>query len=296
MPVGRCEGADPDGNRRANCAKIMIEKRETRAVPASYPQARDKEPGLIESFLRVEIIVVMIATLVAAFVRGMAGFGAALILTPVFATFFGPAVAVPTLGLVDLIVATPMGVRAVRRSNWREILPLAVSALLALPFGVWMLTTVPDVALRIAMSIFILLAVTALWTGWRYKGQPGMGATLAVGAVSGVTTGAIGMGGPPVVLFWLGGQNAAAQARTNTLAFFAVTGIGSFANYLYRGLFTDQVLVFVALLLPVYATGLYLGSRAFRILPERIYRRIAFSLVAATALVTLIAAVVSLVR
>jgi len=240
--------------------------------------------------LTPELFAVMLATLVAAFVRGMAGFGAALILTPIFAAFYGPAVAVPTLGLVDMIVASPMGLRAILRSRWREVLPLAITALLALPFGVWMLTAIPDSILRIAMSVFVLLAVSALWTGWRYKGEPGVVATAAVGVVSGLTSGAIGMGGPPVVLFWLGGQAGAAQARTNTLAFFGLISLGSFANYLLRGLFTDRVLSLVIVLFPLYALGLFAGSRAFRILPESVYRRIAFGLVAATALVTLLVA------
>ena len=49
---------------------------------------------------------------------------AALILTPIFSAFFGPAVAVPTLGLVDFTMGSPMAYRALRRCHWPEVLPL----------------------------------------------------------------------------------------------------------------------------------------------------------------------------
>ena len=240
--------------------------------------------------LRPELAAIMAATLVAAFVRGMAGFGAALILTPVFSAFYGPATAVPTLGLVDFTVGSPMAWRAFRRCQWREVLPISVAAVAALPLGVWLLTIVSPLALRIAMSVFILIAVALLASGWQYKREPGMALTIAVGLVAGMTTGAIGMGGPPVVLFWLGGQTEAAQARANTIAFFGVVGVASQANYLAQGLITTQVLMLVVLLLPLYGLGLFLGSRAFRILSPQAFRRVAYGLVGATALATLVAA------
>jgi uncharacterized membrane protein YfcA len=249
----------------------------------------------IADILRPELVAIMAATLVAAFVRGMAGFGAALILTPVFSAFFGPAVAVPTLGLVDFTMGSPMALRAFRRCQWREVLPLALAAIVTLPLGVWLLAVASPLVLRIAMSLFVLLAVAALWSGWRYSGQPGLPTTLAVGAAAGVTTGAIGMGGPPVVVFWLAGQADAAQARANTVAFFGVVGVVTLANYFWRGLVTPQVLALTLVLLPLYGLGLFLGSRAFRILSEQTFRRIAFSLIAATAVATLFAALRQLI-
>lgn len=238
------------------------------------------------------LLLVLGTALVAGFVRGMAGFGAALILTPIFSTFYTPAVAIPVLGFADWLMSAPMVVGAMRRCVWREVLPLALAAVVTVPLGGYVLATADPDALRIGISMFVLLAVGALASGWRYRATPSMPVTWAVGGVAGIMGGAIGMSGPPVVLFWLGGQANAAQARTNTLAFFGVTALATMTMYVVNGLLTSRVIVLAIILMPVYGLGMFLGARAFRLLPERIFRFIAFSLIAAISLATLLAALV----
>lgn len=242
----------------------------------------------------IELAAVGLTALAAGFVRGMAGFGAALILTPVFSAFYGPALAVPTLGIADFLISLPLSIKAWRLCRWREVLPLALAATASLPLGAWVLVSASPTVLRIAMSLFVLLAVAVLAFGWRYTGTPGLATTLAVGGASGVMTGAIGMGGPPVVVFWLAGQADAVLARANTMAFFSVLSIGTQSMYWFSGLLTPQVFVLAALLIPVYGAGLYAGARAFSRVSETTFRRIAFALVAAVALATLAAAVIPL--
>ena len=243
---------------------------------------------------RPELVAVGMTALAAGFVRGMAGFGAALILTPVFSAFYSPALAVPTLGVADLLIGLPLTIQAYRRCNWREVLPLALSATVTLPLGAWLLVSTSPAVLRIAMSLFVLLAVCVLAFGWRYSRTPGLPTTLAVGGVSGAMSGAIGMGGPPVVVFWLAGQTNAALARANTMAFFGVLSIGTQVMYWFNGLLTPAVLILAALLIPVYGAGLYAGAHAFSVVSETTFRRIAFTLVAAVAISTLVVAVVPL--
>ena len=243
---------------------------------------------------RLELAAVALTALAAGFVRGMAGFGAALILTPVFSAFYSPAIAVPTLGVADFLIGLPLSIQAWRRCRWREVLPLALAALVTLPLGTWVLAHTSPLFLRIAMSLFVLAAVGVLALGWRYSGTPGLPTTLAVGGAAGVMSGAIGMGGPPVVVFWLAGQANAAQARANTIAFFSVVSIGTQLMYWLNQLLTPTVFVLAALLIPIYGAGLYAGARAFRMVSERAFRRIAFTLVAAVAIATLVAAVAPL--
>lgn len=245
-----------------------------------------------EELVRPILLLVLATAFVAGFVRGMAGFGAALILTPVFSTFYTPAVAVPVLGFADWLMSAPMVIKAMRRCVWREVLPLSLAAVVTVPLGSYVLATTDPYALRIGISIFVLLAVAALASGWRYRATPSMPVTLAVGGLAGVMGGAIGMSGPPVVLFWLGGQGNAAQARTNTLAFFGVSALATMTMYVINGLLTPRAIVLAIILMPVYGLGMFLGTRAFRLLPERAFRIIAFSLIAAISVATLVAALV----
>jgi len=247
---------------------------------------------LAEELARPVLFLVLGTALVAGVVRGMAGFGAALILTPVFSAFYTPAVAIPALGFADWLMSMPMVLKSFRRCAWREVLPLALAAVATVPLGSYVLAAASPDVLRIGISIFVLLAVAALASGWRYRGTPTMPVTLGVGGFAGLMGGAIGMSGPPVVLFWLGGQADAAQARTNTLAFFGISALATMAMYVVNNLLTARVIVLAIILMPVYGLGLFLGSRAFRLLPERVFRIIAFSLIAAISVATLAVAVV----
>ncbi len=246
--------------------------------------------AITAELLRPALYVVLATAVVAGFVRGMAGFGAGLILTPVFSAFYGPLLAVPALNLTDWSMGMPITTRAWRQCRWRDVLPLLLPAMAMIPVGAWLLRYTDPVLLRIAMSGFILVAVSLMAAGWRYRGTPGVAVTTLVGMVSGTIGGAIGMSGPPVVLFWLAGQADAARARLNTFAYFGVLGVVTIATFAFHGLFTVRTLALTACLMPAYGLGLFLGARAFARVSEGVFRWIAFGLIGATSLVTLLVA------
>ncbi|QQS11467.1 MAG: sulfite exporter TauE/SafE family protein [Rhodospirillales bacterium] len=244
----------------------------------------------LDVILRPELAAVLATALIAGFVRGMAGFGAGLVLTPVFSALYTPALAVPSLGLADFTMNMRNTLGAMRRCDWREVGPLAAAAVLALPFGGYLLATVRPDFLRVGMSLFILSAIGLLASGWRYRRKPGLTMTAAVGIVAGLAGGAMGFAGPPVAVFWLGGQADAARARDNIMALFGVTGTVSLAVYVWNGLLTPVVFLFALALAPVYAAGLHLGGRAFKRLPERTFRALSYALIGAVAAATLVVA------
>src|SRR5687768_8111939 len=110
-----------------------------------------------EELVRPVLLLVLATAFVAGFVRGMAGFGAALILTPVFSTFYTPAVAIPVLGFADWLMSAPMVIKAMRSCVWREVLPLSLAAVVTVPLGSYVLATTDPYALRVGISIFVLL-------------------------------------------------------------------------------------------------------------------------------------------
>lgn len=229
------------------------------------------------------------ATLLAGLVRGLVGFGGALILVPILSLFLGPVTAVPVLNLVDGVATLPLVPDAVRRCRWAEVVPLLVGAVLLLPAGVWVLRYTDPTVLRHVMSVVILGIAGCLAAGARYARSPGRAASAGVGALSGLMSGSIGLSGPPIVLFWLGGQADARTARANMIAYFALSTIAVIATMAGNGLFTWPVLRLSIVLMPIYATGVLLGARGFRHASERAFRLFALGLIAAVALVSLIA-------
>jgi uncharacterized protein len=227
---------------------------------------------------------VVLGMVVAGIVRGLVGFGAAMILVPILAVVLGPTVAVPMLTVVDGLVTMPLFFAAAKRCHWREILPLTVAATAALPIGIAILIYVAPETLRIGISAVILGLVGVIASGWRYQGAPSLPLTLGVGATSGVLGGATGMIGPPVILFWLGGQNDAAQVRANINAFFGLIILITTVAYWIGGLFTARILAVSVVLAPVYGVAVWIGARGFRHTSDLAYRRFAFVLITAIAI------------
>lgn len=225
--------------------------------------------------------------LVAGVTRGFSGFGGALIFVPLVSTVFGPNVAVPVLLIIDSVLTAPITLRVLRECNWSEVAPLAISAIVAVPFGVFVLNHADPVLLRWAIAALALGLLTLLVSGWRHSGRPTLPATVGVGLVAGTFGGAAQMSGPAVVAYWLGGGHSASQVRANLFGFFALATIASGASYAWSGLFTWEVGRLSLILGPLYAAGLYVGARAFRGASDAHYRKAAYTVIALAALASL---------
>jgi len=227
------------------------------------------------------------AAALAGLVRGFSGFGAAMIFLPLASALRAPEIAVPLLFLVDSLATLPITVASFRRCEWAEILPLLAGATLTIPFGVALLVATDPLVMRWAISLLILAAVSALAAGWRLRRKLPLLGTAAVGAAAGVTGGAAGLAGPPLVLFWLGGQSSAAQLRDNVYAIFGLLSVVSGVMLWLNGLLTPAVLREALVLLPAYVLALLAGARLFPHASESLYRKAALALCAGAALFAL---------
>jgi len=219
--------------------------------------------------------------------RGFTGFGSALIYVPLISAVYEPKLAAVSLLLIDSATGVPYGVNAFRHCDWRDVGPIAAAALVMLPLGTFLLLAVDPIVMRWFIGAFVLCALPLLAGGWRYHGKPKLPISLAVGGIAGLTSGAVQISGPPVILYWLGGALKAATARANMFVFFAALDVAGLINYFVEGLFNPQS-VALALLLAIPYTLLFLfGALFFHRTSEGIYRRIAYAMIALAGLVSL---------
>jgi uncharacterized membrane protein YfcA len=233
------------------------------------------------------IAFVVLVTALAGFVRGFTGFGAGMIMIPAVGAAYDPVTAIILLFIVDVGATTPMLVPHFRACRWTEVGPVALAASIAFPLGLAFLLSADPLLVRWILSLFILAVTALLAAGWRYRGEPGLGQSLAVGGGMGALSGAIGLGGPLIVLFWLGGPERAARVRSNIFAFFGLFSIVSFIGFWWTGLFTPARILAGLALLPLYAGTLLLGSRLFDRSTDETYRRAALGLCAGIALASM---------
>lgn len=219
--------------------------------------------------------------------RGFSGFGSALIFIPIASALLGPRVAVPLLMLVDNFTTFPLIPTAWRLASRGQVAAVAAGALVGTPAGVWLLVQLDPTVLRWGMCVLAAVMLALLASGWRYHGRPALPLSLAVGAASGLFSGAAQMGGPPIVAYWLGGTIPAAQVRANIVLFFAASGVISAIVFLLGGLLTWDLLLLAAIVAPAYAGGLWIGSRLFGLASELTFRRICLGLIALAAVIGL---------
>ena len=246
-------------------------------------------PDLFASFDWTPSVVLplLLAAMTAGLVRGFAGFGAGLILMPIASSVIDPRLAAAMFLVVDTVITLPLLPSAVRKAHWPTVVPLAIGALCLVPFGAWVLINADVSLLRWAIPILILAMLMLLLSGWRYHGAPIWPASLGVGAVAGLLGGVAQIAGPPVVSYWMAGPLPAATIRANLITFFAIATVGSVASYLVGGLFTAETLGYIAVVAPVYALAIWLGTRAFAFASDRTFRRIAYVMIALAAITSL---------
>ena len=218
--------------------------------------------------------------LISGLVRGFTGFGSALIYIPLISAIYGPRIAAPTLLLIDTLCSLPFALHAAPHCNVREVTAVSIASALALPIGVMALLWVDALTLRWLIAFLVLVALAALVAGWRYRGKPNVGVSLGAGALAGLGAGAVQIGGPPLLVFWLGGDNKAVTVRANIMVYFIVQDALSIALYAYNGLFNAQTLGLVLLLSVPFFVALAFGAFRFHGSSELLYRRVAYVVIA----------------
>jgi uncharacterized membrane protein YfcA len=245
-------------------------------------------PDLIPPHLSAGALAFLLATaFIAATARGFSGFGAALIFLPLAATVVDPKIASPLLLITDAVLAVGFIPNALRQSDKREVGIMGLGAALGIPLGTVLLIRADPVQIRWAIVVLASAMLALLISGWRYRGKPTALMTFCVGAFAGVCSGAAQVGGPAVIAYWLGSTKDAVTIRASIILYFAISTTIAIVSYAAGGVMTMTVLKLALVVAPVYALGLFLGSRLFGIADESFFRRICYALIVVAVVVSL---------
>lgn len=233
------------------------------------------------------LVPVIGAVMLAGFLRGFVGFGAALVVVPVLSLVLGPQLAVAATNIMGTPAMLQLLPEAIRRGERAIVLPMALMVFLAAPFGTWLLVFANPAVMKIVISLLVLAMVAFLATGWKLPGEPRLAHLLGAGMAGGLVQGAAGIGGPPVVAVALSRPGPPVQQRGNVLALMTAVSLSSIVPLIAYGLITRQALVMGALLMPVYSAATWVGSRYFHLGGQTHYRRAAIGMLALIGVATL---------
>ena len=211
----------------------------------------------------VTLVAAGVIAAVAGVVRGITGFGGAMVMAPPLALLLGPKLAVPVILVLESVAAAPMLVQTRHRVQWKMIGTILLAACVTVPLGVLALVAVDPTIIRRAIAITVIVFAVVLLRGWRYAGRPRLATSVGLGAVSGAMVGATSIGGPPVILYLLSGPDPIETTRANLTLYVAVISLIGVVMLWQQGVFDAQAGWTSLLLAPAYYLGLVLGLRLF---------------------------------
>lgn len=233
------------------------------------------------------LMMLAVTAFVAGLARGFSGFGAALIFVPLAARLIGPQAAAPLLLLTDGIVALPLIWHSWENARKPEVALMAAGGFVGIPLGTLALAFGEPTLLRWIIAALVALMLVLLLSGWRYGARPHGGMTIGIGVLSGLFSGLAQLAGPPVVAYWLGGNHAPREMRASTILYFAFLTAFAFVSYLVGKLLTVAILKLALVLVPFFASGLWLGSKIFHMANADFFRHICFALIALSLVLSL---------
>jgi uncharacterized membrane protein YfcA len=222
--------------------------------------------------------------LAAGVIRGLTGFGGAMVMAPPLALMLGPRLMVPIAVLLEGIAALPMVWNARREIRLSTIGPILAVACAAVPLGGYVLMTADPQTMRRVIAFIVIVFSLLLLRGWRHAGRPNLATSIGIGAVSGAMGGATSMSGPPVILYLLSGPDPAQTSRANLTLFVAVTSLVAAAVLWAGGALGAQAAWMALLLAPAYCGGLVAGARLFPKFGDTRLRQIALILLIAVSI------------
>ena len=225
--------------------------------------AKDTAIGLCQFHLMPvsSLAIACLLVFLAAVVRGFSGFGFTLLSISAVSILLPPATVVPAMWILDFIAGINLLPSIYRHVHWRAIALLVGASVVATPAGVYLLATVPAPWMRLALAILVLTSALLLLSGFQLKRMPRPSETIATGLAAGLLNGALGIGGPPIILFFLGSPIALEAGRASMIAAFLIMDLTGMPALFAFGLVTVDILKLIAICLPALALGVYVGSR-----------------------------------
>ena len=217
------------------------------------------------------ILLALAAAFGSAFVRGLTGFGMAILIVPILALALAPVHAVLLTNFLSVFIGLSEIRRLLRdaeRSAWAIIALVAITT----PIGLYLLSLTSPAIARLVIALIALSAFVAILLPRRGALDHHPATTGAVGIMSGFMTGYAGMPGPPVVPYYVGRDIPRHVAKASMLLIFTCASSVGLVSGAAIGVLDWSLGLLAALLFPAVLAGNWLGDRASGRIADRTWR------------------------
>lgn len=241
----------------------------------------------LAGFSFAQIAIAIIATLGAAFIRGLTGFGFGILLVPILALALTPVEAVLALNIMAGLLAFTE-IRMILREAEKSALVIGALVVLGTPAGLLLLDATPQAIARLLIALIALSAFIAVLLPKRGPEQPGAAVTSAVGLSAGVLTGFAAMPGPPVVPYYVGRDIPRVTAKASMVGIFGIAALAGVGSGAAIGVLEMRIVLLGLALFPLVLLGNWIGSLAFGKVSDTLWRTCVGVVLAAAAIAALV--------
>ena len=233
---------------------------------------------MIEGFSLTQIVFAAVVVFTAFVVRGMSGFGAGLIATPLLAFMLPMHVIVPVSGLLVFVLFVFLTIRDRNSVIWRELRLLAVPTVIGVVCGLFLFRSLDNSLLLFMLGGF-LVAYAAYMMVVHWFGLPELRCSEKWAAPAGFAGAFIdtlfgGGGGTLVVIYMHARGIGKMQFRATVAVLWFIEMIARISGYTLAGYYTASTLLLVAVLLPMVWAGTWVGEHISNRISQETFSRI----------------------
>jgi uncharacterized membrane protein YfcA len=208
------------------------------------------------------MVLVLCILMSAYFIRGITGFGSALISVPLLALSQPLQFAVPLVLALDFTASLVLGGANIKKANWGEIRTLLPFGMIGACIGAYALVTLPTTPVLLTLGAFTMFFGFRNIFGLTPEGQLSRTWALPAGLVGGAAGALFGTGSPPYIIYLTHRLLDKGAVRATFSWLIAIDGGFRLALFLFAGLLLDAKLqIAYALGLLPMALGLYIGNK-----------------------------------
>ncbi|MGD1863451.1 MAG: sulfite exporter TauE/SafE family protein [Phormidesmis sp.] len=226
-------------------------------------------------------LILLLTVVVASFVRGVSGFGAALVMMPVLSGLIGIQAAAPLVAIIGLTNDSLLCFYYRRSFEWNIVSKLWAGSIFGIPVGFLILRFFPARWMLSGLGVMITAyAVYALLTPalpilksrrWIY----------GTGLLCGTLSGSYNIPGPPVILYGNSQRWSQEKFKSNLSVFFWGNGLFVVSGHIFANSYSVEALQQYAITIPGVLVGLVTGTALSTLFNPLVFRRVVLTILIA---------------
>ncbi|MFD2871451.1 sulfite exporter TauE/SafE family protein [Mucilaginibacter ximonensis] len=193
--------------------------------------------------------------------RSAFGFGESLIAVPLLALLMPLNIAVPLSVLISVTIAAFVVVQDHKKIHFKSAANLIIYAFIGIPIGLWLLTHVPELGVKLGLGVLIVSFAIYLLSGTKLTEltHDNRWWLFSCGLLSGILGGAYGINGPPLVIYGAKRRWSAQHFRATLQAYFLVASAVGVLGYWVNGLLSQLLFNYYLWSLPAVVPAVIVG-------------------------------------